>query len=117
MKVAIIGSRSFDDYELVLETLKQYTDITEIVSGGAKGADALAERYANEYAIPIKLFLPDWKKFGRAAGVVRNKDIIAYCDMAIAFWDGASKGTKSSINICGKTGTRVEVVQYLPDDN
>jgi predicted Rossmann fold nucleotide-binding protein DprA/Smf involved in DNA uptake len=67
MKVAVIGGRDFKDYELVKKTLSKLT-ITVIVSGGALGADLLAERYADENNIPKKIFLPDWKTYGKIAG-------------------------------------------------
>lgn len=71
MKVAVIGSRGFNNYNKVVETLSGLT-ITEIVSGGAVGADKLGERFANENNIPTKIFLPDWEKYGKSAGFKRN---------------------------------------------
>jgi hypothetical protein len=113
MKVAVIGSRDFNDYELMSEHLNQIKDeIQLIVSGGAKGADSLAEKWASENSIETLIFKPDWKKFGRSAGVVRNRDIVANSNLVIAFWDGQSKGTKSSIDLCGKLGIKVKIVRY-----
>jgi len=101
MKLAIVGSRTFNDYD-VLEMFIQDTvgisNLTMIVSGGAKGADTLAEKFAKDYNIPIKIFRPNWK-LGKSAGYLRNKDIVDECDILIAFWDGKSKGTKHSINL------------------
>jgi hypothetical protein len=96
MKVAVIGSRSFNDYDEVKKTLKDIV-ITLIVSGGAKGADTLGERYADENNIPKKIFFPDWKKYGKKAGFIRNTEIINEADLVVAFWDGESNGTKDSI--------------------
>jgi hypothetical protein len=110
MKIAVIGSRNFNDYKKLCETLSQY-EISEIVSGGAKGADSLAERYSKEYDIKITIFYPDWKKFGKSAGPIRNKEIIDYCDRVVAFWDGTSKGTKSSINIANRLKREVNIVK------
>jgi hypothetical protein len=111
MKLAIVGSRSFDDYDLVKQKLKGL-DVTEIVSGGAKGADSLAEQYAKENNIPIKIFKPDWSRFGRSAGMVRNKDIVDYSEKVIAFWDGESKGTKNSIYLSKRQGKLLDVVNF-----
>jgi hypothetical protein len=111
MKLAIVGSRTFDDYEMAKAALKDLV-ITEIVSGGAKGADALAERYAKENNIPVKIFKPDWAKYGRGAGPVRNKLIVEYADKVIAFWDGASKGTKSSIDFATAKGKLLSVKRF-----
>jgi len=109
MKVAVIGSRSFNDYDLVEETLKKY-EISLLVSGGAKGADSLGERYAKENKIPTMIFLPDWKKHGRAAGMIRNTDIVEEAEIVIAFWDGISKGSKDSILKADKLGKKVIII-------
>lgn len=68
MKLAIIGSRDFEDYELCKNTILKncnINEITEIVSGGAKGADSLGEKFAKENNIKLTLFLPNWQKFGK----------------------------------------------------
>ena len=100
MKLAIIGSRTFDNYKLLKEELQPYKDkITLVISGGAKGADSLGESWAKENNIPTQIFLPDWSK-GKGAGFERNKDIIKNCDVCIAFWDMKSRGTAHSIGLC-----------------
>ena len=109
MKVAVIGSRTFNDYDKLNETLKKY-EISLVVSGGAKGADSLGEQYAKENKIPTMIFLPDWKRHGRAAGMIRNTDIIEAAEMVIAFWDGTSKGTKDSILKADKLGKKVVII-------
>ncbi len=77
MVIAVVGSRSFTNYSLVEEVLDRFTVSTDIlVSGGAKGADTLAERYANENDMEIVKFLPNWKRYGRKAGFLRNKTIV-----------------------------------------
>ena len=95
MKLAIVGSRSITNYEKISEEIDIFIDeIPEvIISGGAKGVDSLAEKYAYENNIEILIFKPDWKKFGKSAGVIRNKDIIQNSTHVLAFWDGSSKGT------------------------
>lgn len=109
MKVAVIGSRTLKDYEKVKKDLSGLP-ITELISGGAIGADSLGERYANEKGIPTKIFLPDWKKHGKAAGFIRNTDIIENADMVVAFWDGQSKGTKDSITKANNLGKKVLII-------
>ena len=108
MKYAVIGSRNLNNYAELEKELEKY-DISEIVSGGAKGADQFAERYAYEKSIPIEIIKPDWARYGKGAGVIRNREIIDHCDAVIAFWDGESKGTKSSINFAEKAGKKVTV--------
>ena len=112
MKVAVVGSRSFNDYGKLKQMLDETPGITGIISGGAKGADSLAEQWAREKGIETVVYKPDWAKYGRGAGVVRNRLIIEDCDYCIAFWDGESKGTKSSIDYCKKLNKRLLVVRY-----
>lgn len=107
MKIAIIGSRN-----LHIGNIERYlpSDCSEIVSGGAKGIDACAEQYAREHHIPFTLFFPDYNRYGRAAPIVRNKQIVEYADEVIAFWDGRSKGTLSVIQYCKKTNTPCVII-------
>lgn len=104
MRVAIVGSRSFSDYDEFLRLLGRldWHDFEEIVSGGASGSDSLAERFADHWKIPFKKLKPDWKKNGRSAGFQRNATIISSVDMVIAFWDGKSKGTANDIDLSRK---------------
>jgi hypothetical protein len=73
-------------------------DIDAIISGGAKGADSLAKRLAADIETNYIEFLPDWEKDGKAAGFIRNQQIVDASDIVIAFWNGVSKGTEDSIN-------------------
>jgi predicted Rossmann fold nucleotide-binding protein DprA/Smf involved in DNA uptake len=111
MKIAVVGSRDFDDFEMLEVELKKYIP-DEIISGGAKEADALAEKYAKKHNIPIKIFKPDWRKYKRGAGLVRNKQIVENADIVVAFWDGASKGTKFTIDYAKKLNKEVIVVKF-----
>ena len=111
MKVAVIGSRTFNDYELVKETLTKL-DITLLVSGGAKGADSLGERYASENNITTLIFKPDWERHGRGAGMIRNTDIVKNSDIVVAFWDGSSKGTLDSIRKVEKLNKGLMIIKY-----
>jgi predicted Rossmann fold nucleotide-binding protein DprA/Smf involved in DNA uptake len=102
MKIAVVGSRSLNNYQLVKSILEQYT-FTQIISGGAKGIDTLAERYSDELGLMKPLvILPDWKRYNRGAGAVRNREIVDTADFVVAIWDGESKGTKISINYAKK---------------
>lgn len=117
MKVAIVGGRDFNDYEKLKEVVAKLeplleSKITEIVSGGAKGADSLARRYAIENEILLKEFIPDWNIYKKTAGFIRNKDIVNYADIVIAFWDGQSKGTSHSISLGRDAKKEVIICQY-----
>ena len=105
MKIAIVGSRTFTNQNIVNMTMDRFVDqyqyennpVSLIVSGGAKGADTCGENYAKNTKIPTKIILPDWSKYGKSAGFKRNIDIVLACDTVIAFWDEKSKGTLDTI--------------------
>lgn len=110
MKVAIIGSRSFTDYERLEKRLSSINVVIDvIVSGGAKGADSLAVDYAKSHGIELVEFLPEYNKYGRAATIVRNRQIVDASDAVIAFWDGTSKGTKNSLDYARKKNKQVVI--------
>lgn len=106
MRLAIIGSRTFNDYSKLATIIQGHFYyphlneffISEIISGGAKGADKLAEDYAENWSLKITVLKPDWNKYGKSAGFRRNQQIVDACDIVLAFWDGKSKGTQDSIN-------------------
>lgn len=102
LKLAIIGSRSFNLYDTLCDRVQYYfppSDRLIIISGGASGADRLAAKYAKSFNIELIEFLPDWQKYGKSAGFKRNKDIVNAADVILAFWDGISKGTKHSLDL------------------
>lgn len=115
IKLAVVGSRNFNDYDLLVSHIDKIAsthNIILIVSGGAIGADKLGEQYAKKNNIPTQIFFPNWKKYGRSAGIIRNKDIIESADFVIAFWDGKSSGTLNSINLAKKLGKELEIVHF-----
>lgn len=79
--------------------VNEHIIIDEIVSGGAIGADRLGARWAKAQGIKLTEFLPDWERFGKRAGFIRNEDIIKAADAILAFWDGQSRGTANSLSI------------------
>ena len=113
MKVAIIGSRGFNDYELVKKTLGPVKEkITLIVSGGARGADTYGAMYAQEIGVPVQIFLPDWETYKRSAGYIRNKEIVSNSDVVIAFWDGISNGTQHSFKLAKELNKPIKIIKY-----
>jgi len=114
MRVAIIGSRGYNDFtefEFILNKfIEKHTNIS-FVSGGAKGADTLIEEYCKKYNFDIEIFKPDWS-LGKHAGFLRNKTIWDNADMGIAFWDGKSKGTKHSFDIAKNQNKTLYVFNY-----
>lgn len=100
MKIAIVGSRTFQNYDLLVDKLLPFHLaglFDMIISGGARGADLLGEKYATYYEIETAIFKPDWDIDGKVAGFIRNQRIVDACDMVIAFWDGKSSGTQDTI--------------------
>lgn len=114
MKVAVVGSRGFNNYERLKETLDKINNCTTIVSGGADGADSLAKRYAEEHFLGYIEFLPNWNKFGKPAAFKRNVQIINESEYVVAFWDGSSKGTKHSIDLAAKQNKICEIHTFAP---
>ena len=105
MKVIIAGSRSVTDLKHVLEAISQSKyQITEVVSGTARGVDQLGETFANQNGIPIKQFPAEWSKYGLSAGPKRNVQMAEYADALIAVWDGVSRGTKHMVSTMTKLG-------------
>lgn len=115
MKVIIAGSRSFNDYSLLYNVcyfeLSIYNNI-EIVSGGARGADSLGEKFAHDNNYKLKVFPAKWDKYGKRAGYLRNREMAQYADVLIAFWDGESKGTKHMIDLAHKHDLKV-IVKHI----
>lgn len=106
MKVAVIGSRSLQVNDLE-KYLPEGTE--EIVSGGACGIDVCAREYAVRKRISLTEFLPAYERYGRAAPLKRNEQIVDYSDLIPAFWDGRSRGTNHVIEPCRKRGKEVKV--------
>ena len=122
MKLAIVGSRGFDDFALLNEVVcscfrsefePYHAEV--IISGGARGADSMAKRWALAAkldGVEYTEFLPDWHKFGKGAGFIRNQQIVDACDMVLAFWDGESKGTKDTIDKARKAMKPTFIVYF-----
>lgn len=110
MKVAVIGSRGLE-----IENLEKYLpkETTEIISGGAKGIDTCARNYAKSHGIKLTEILPEYEKFGRAAPLKRNDQIIERADLILAFWDGKSRGTRYVIETCQKCGKAVRIYHHI----
>ena len=131
-KVVIAGGRDFDNYEAlkkVCSSVLHKRDNIEIVSGTAKGADELGERFAIEHNLGLKSFPAPWenihtkpesqigvradgKKYWKMAGHHRNKQMAAYADAAIIFHDGKSRGTANMITQMEALKKPFKVIKY-----
>jgi hypothetical protein len=115
MKVVIAGGRDFtnsDAFHDWMGLVPAWLYITEVVSGGAVGVDALGEQYAGRYNLPLTVFPADWEKHKRAAGPIRNAQMAEYGDALIAFWDGKSRGTKNMIENMKKRDKHIVLIRY-----
>lgn len=132
MNIAIVGSREFanieyyqqtfsyhdslmkyeEDYNKVLDyltSLEEFNNDTTIVSGGAKGADSLAEEIADKFELKKIIIKPQWNVFGKKAGMVRNEEIVDTSDIIVALWNGKSRGTKNTISLARRKNKQVYI--------
>jgi hypothetical protein len=112
MRIAVIGSRTFDMSGRMTRVLDGLPAVTEIVTGDAAGANALAEEYAKRRGIPLRVFAADWRRWRKGAAERRNRLIIESADLAVAFWDHASPGTRMELAIAEELGREIRVVRF-----
>ena len=106
MKIAVVGSRGIT----VQDIGKYIGQAEEIISGGAVGVDACVAEYARQNGIKLTEFLPKYELYGRAAPIVRNRQIVDYADRVIVFWDGSSRGSLSVIKYAEKMRKGCEII-------
>lgn len=117
VRLIIAGGRDFTNYTMLEDTLDKLLinvdyEKLEIVSGGARGADKLGDRFAKEYGLPIKHFIPDWDGLGKRAGMVRNREMAEYATHLVAYWNQESRGTQNMIDTARSLGLNIRVVKY-----
>jgi YspA, cpYpsA-related SLOG family len=117
LKVIIAGSRQFNNYQLLCHKLNFYfqrysTDQITIISGAARGADQLGERYAKERGIQLIQMPADWNQYGKSAGYKRNEQMAAIATHCIVFWDGESRGTKHMIDLAKQYNLKIRIVMF-----
>jgi hypothetical protein len=117
MKLIIAGSRSLEDYSWMETKLDNILSNTSepilVLSGGAKGADRLGERYAKERGFETTVMPADWETHGKKAGYLRNKQMAQKCTHAVIFWDGKSPGSRHMIEICEKLRIPHRVIRIV----
>jgi hypothetical protein len=116
-RVIVAGGREFSNYALLRDKLdyalrNRLNEGVTIVSGAARGADQLGERYAKERGYNIDSHPANWDEFGKSAGYIRNKEMAQSADALMAFWDGKSRGTKHMIDLAKQHGLKVIVINY-----
>ena len=115
-KVVVAGTRTFHDYKLLRDELdrllsRKLPDVI-IISGGAKGADKIAEQYAHYHDLEMWVMLADWDKHGRAAGPLRNQEMAKVADAVVVFWDGVSRGTMHMIDAARAKKKSLRIIRY-----
>ena len=116
-RVIVAGSRTLEDYELVRKTLDPILAPmdkrdTVILSGTARGADKLGERYASEHGYAVVCYPADWTTHGRRAGIIRNEQMVLDATHLVAFWDGVSKGTRHMIAAASGRGIETWIIRF-----
>jgi hypothetical protein len=116
--VMIAGDREFSDYDMMTRKLDKLLfrirmdDDCEIVSGGARGADLLGEKYAQDNDLLLRVVKANWDKYGKRAGYLRNLEMADIATHVIVFWNGKSRGSKMMIDIAKERRIPLRVIRY-----
>lgn len=116
MKITIVGSRDYPQtsYGLLWNYLQALPKDTVVISGHARGIDLQAELWARDtFHLAVEIHPADWQRYGKAAGFLRNRDMVESADRVVAFWDGKSKGTQHSIKLARELGKPLQI--HYPD--
>ena len=110
MRVAIVGSRHFSDLSRVGEYVKSLPPRASIITGSASGVDASATKAAREKGIPVQVMPASFDEMADASkSAARNQRLVDSCDVLVAFWDGSSKGTRTTVERALDSGKEVHV--------
>lgn len=115
-KYMVCGSRTITDRNFIFTEIEKCwnenlgAEPVILVEGEAKGVDSISKEWAISKGFALDPHKPDWKKFGRGAGIIRNKEMVECSDFVLILWDGTSKGTKSDIDFCQKLGKGNKIV-------
>jgi len=110
LRVAIVGSRHFSDPVRVIDYVKSLPPRASIITGSASGVDAAATKAAREKGIPVQVIPASFDEMADASkSAARNQRLVDACDVLVAFWDGGSKGTRSTVERALDSGKEVHV--------
>lgn len=114
MKVLVCGGRNYTDYEQLYTVLDKLPNFTELVEGGARGADHLAGQYADSRGVDHITMWANWKAYGKSAGFKRNSKMLgSKPDLVVAFPGGA--GTANMIKLAKEAGIEVMKIEQDTD--
>ena len=106
--IAIAGCRTFVDYKLFSSFMdKIAVPGDSIVTGDSAGTDSMALQYAQQHKMKFRIYRADWENYGKAAGPIRNKDLVHFCDKVVIFWDQKSPGTKTTLDLAKTANKRI----------
>lgn len=119
-RILVAGCRFYENYQeaeayidFCLQNINKAAALI-FVSGGCCGADRLGERYAENHGYAIERYPADWERYGKAAGPIRNQQMVDACDYVICFWDGKSRGTKSTIDFACTAKKPIRIKRIEP---
>jgi hypothetical protein len=114
-QVAVVGSRDYGRLDLVRDFVLRLPKGSTVISGGARGVDQQAANVAKSRGLKTVVFHPDWQKHGRAAGLMRNVEIVAHAKQVIAFWNGRSRGIFNTIVLAHRAGRLIVLLDSNGD--
>jgi hypothetical protein len=110
VRVAIVGSRHFGEPDRVTEYINGLPPRASIITGGASGVDAAVTKAARTRGLPVQVMPASFDEMGDATrSAARNQRLIDACDVLVAFWDGASEGTRVTVERALDSGKEVHV--------
>ncbi len=110
MKVAIVGSRHYAAPARVTEYVGSLPRGASIITGSASGVDAAATRAARDKGIPVQVLPASFDELADPSkAAARNQRLVDACDVLVAFWDGSSKGTRTTVERALDSGKEVHV--------
>jgi len=111
MRLLVTGSRDWTDRQRVFDVLNRLRP-TVIIEGGARGLDTIVSQLAKSWGIPIITFPADWRTYGKAAGSIRNQQMLdeGKPDYVVAFPLPQSKGTWDMVRRARKAGLAIEII-------
>ncbi len=110
MRVAIVGSRHFPGLERGVAYVEGLPEGTRLVTGSASGVDAAATRVARRRGLAVQVMGAGFEEArDPAVAAARNQRLVDQCDLLVAFWDGRSRGTRSTVDRALDSGREVQV--------
>ena len=115
MRVGIVGSRHFPELDRVADYVRSLPATASLVTGSASGVDATAPRAARERGLPVRVLGASFEEAADAGSAMeRNQRLVSSCEVLVAFWDGASPGTRRTVERALDSGREVHVFVRPP---